>query len=199
MKCYRHLGEDALYDCAICGRPICAACMTFGEESDRITCPECAGGGPVLPAGGKSPRGAAPVRVEKNGGMFAGIRVNPRLLFVLAALIGLNMLLGARLDGAPPPAGFGDAHIALIESPAPQFTWLLSRIFAYRHEHGEYPRTLADLRPEYLDSEPRILRSAEIYHYVREASGGFVLSVPRAARFGFVNLYADPDGVVRIE
>ncbi|MCZ7587214.1 MAG: hypothetical protein M5R36_29885 [Deltaproteobacteria bacterium] len=41
MKCYRHLRDDALYDCAVCGRPICGECMRFTDVDDQITCPAC--------------------------------------------------------------------------------------------------------------------------------------------------------------
>jgi len=61
MKCYLHDDVEAIYNCAVCGRPICSRCETF--VNGKSLCEECVtkaiGGGETGKA--ESPASAAPI------------------------------------------------------------------------------------------------------------------------------------------
>ena len=52
MKCYLHNDVEAIYNCAVCGRPICSSCETF--VNGKSLCEEC-----VMKATGGSETGKA--------------------------------------------------------------------------------------------------------------------------------------------
>lgn len=207
MKCYRHPREDALYECSMCGKPICGECMVFTEDTEHITCPVCnmstartaTFGDAVEDLEGFAASVAEAQRHRPRWRDRFDVRVNLPLFMLVMVLMGLNLLVMDQLKRADMPVTYSDPRLLENNSPAPQFTYIFSQITRYRQDKGRYPRSLDDLRGEYMDGEPLIMKTQETFQYAVDPREGFVLAVPRAERFRFPRLYATGDGEIHLE
>ncbi len=204
MKCYIHPREDALYECHVCGKPICGDCMKFGDDNE-ITCPKCT----------LDPDGLVHLEeMEENERLYdeqfskgpglslkqrLAVKVNPIFILILLAIIGLKVYIGYQVDKSQVLVNFSDEKLMERGSPAAQFTYLAAQVFRHHDEHGKWPKNLDKLVGDYIDKEPLILKTNDAYSYTRESQVGFVLSVPNAKRFGFLKLYLSADGDIFIE
>jgi hypothetical protein len=205
MKCYIHPREDALYECHVCGKPICGDCMKFGEDQE-ITCPKC-----TLDADGimhledmeederKYAQQAAKIKNRKTLKQRLAVRLNPIFVLILAAIIGLNYYIDHQIGKSLSLIEFSDERLLENGIPAAQFTYVMAKVFQYRDQRGHWPKSLEKLVGKYLDKEPLILKTNDQYNYTTDAKLGFVLSVPKAKRFGFLKLFVSADGEINTE
>ncbi len=206
MKCYRHPREDALYECSLCGQPVCGDCMVFSGDSDQITCPTC-----NLDTAADAHSDRAVVEQQEFARLAHerahqvswrerfNVQVSLPLVLVVVAIVVAHMWIDSQLEYAQETILVTDPRLWENNTPAPQFTYVLTKIFQYRADKGRYPADLNALVPDYLPSEPKIMKTEERFNYVLDPKNGFVLSLPRADQFRFVKLYATGAGELAIE
>jgi len=62
------------------------------------------------------------------------------------------------------------------------------------------PQKISQLYPNYIEAPPQILGSEETYNFAPVVGEErFVLSLPKADRYGYRRLYVTGDGVLRVE
>ena len=205
MKCYLHPREDALYECHVCGKPICGDCMKFGDDNE-ITCPKCTldpNGLVHLEELEENERlydeQVAKIRNRKTLKERLSVKFNSTFVLILIAILGLNYYIGHQIDKSQILVEFSDERMMENGIPAAQFTYVMAKIYQYHDQHGKWPKNLDKLVGGYLDKQPCILKTNDQYSYTKDPKLGFVLSVPKAKRFGFLKLYVAADGKINIE
>lgn len=206
MKCYRHPREDALYECSLCGQPVCGDCMVFSGDSDQITCPTCnmdtavdAHSDSAVAEQQEFARRAHELAHRASWRERFNVQVSLPLVLVVVALVVAHLWIDNRLEQAQETIAVTDPRLWENNTPAPQFTYVLAKISQYRAAKGRYPADLKALVPEFLPGEPKIMKTEERFNYVLDPKNGFVLSLPRADQFRFVKLYATGSGELAIE
>jgi hypothetical protein len=206
VKCYRHPREDAIYECANCGKPICGECMRFTDDSELITCPECGiEGFREITEKADIEESEYQDKIQEEYEIKATwrdrlkIEINSWLVIAVAVLFAVHFAISPKLKDIEDKMTFSDFRITEGSQIAPQFAYLLAQIFKYREKYNKWPESLDKLGSDLIDSNPTILKTNETYKYVTDPQKGFVLSVPDAARFGFLKLYATSDGEIKIE
>lgn len=206
-KCYFFPEEDAIYECSMCGKPICDKAMRFNEENE-VVCPACTLEKAVDIADddvrnymeqrhrAASHKSQTASRIEK-----IMETINGWYLVVLVLLAVVHVLLLSYIGRAGEPARFDPELFKVENDPAVEVSFILARLFQYANDRdGEFPEQLDRLYPGYLDNPPRVLGEDESYNYsavVGEEE--FVLSLDRAARFGYRTLYVTGDGIIRVD
>lgn len=204
LKCYFHPRLDAIYECTLCNKPICGDCMRFDDE-DRVVCPACTLEKAMEIADDDQRQHFEDIQrraeIEEKATRGKPAFVNGWLLVALILLIGLHVFLRSYVDRAGQPARFDVQLFAKVGDPAPEMTYLAAKIFAFAADHdGRVPEKLGQLFPDYIEAQPVILGSDEAYNFTPvQGEERFVLSLPKADRFGYRRLYATGDGVLRVE
>jgi len=206
-KCYFFPEEDAIYECSMCGKPICDKAMRFNEDNE-VVCPACTLEKAVDIADddvrnymeqrhrAASERSQTASRLEK-----ILETVNGWYLVTVLVLAILHVLLLGYVERVGVPATFDPSMFKIDNDPAVEVTFILSRLFRFADEHkGAFPERLDRLYPDYLDHPPRVLGSDEVYNYSAIVGDDeFVLSLDRANRYSYRTLFVTGDGIIRID
>jgi hypothetical protein len=207
LKCFFHVTEDALYECSLCGKPICAQCMRFDEE-DQVVCPACTLEKAVDIADEDVHRYMTERhrQIEQRRKKKAGLAqkldvVNGWLVLVIVLLIAGQVALRYYIGRAGEPAAFDDQRFQQLGDPGIEMSYILGKVFQYANDHGgQMPADVKALTPDYLESPPTVLGSEEMYIFTPiNGPERFVFSLPKADRFGYRRLYATGDGVLKVE
>ncbi len=207
VKCFVHPDQDAIYDCAYCGKAICGDCMRFVEDEDgTVICSECTTEAVLEISSEDFEKDVIEkVELQKRVRSLSKMRVedvmNIWLLGLLVVFGAVNAYINHYLSLSVPGIQMTDKVIQTAGDPTLEFSMFLNGIFAYAADHsGRYPEKLNDLYPDYVSkAAPTILSTKESYSYAADRKNGFVLNCTVADRFGYKKMYATREGVVHLE
>ena len=208
VTCHFHPDRDALYNCSLCGKPVCGDCMRFTQDDpDVVLCPDCTMESVLETSSEDFDQDEKRKIAIRRRALRAAARVqvrdvlNLKLLLLLLLMVGLNLLVRDYLSKSQPRIRISDPVIQKAGNPVLEMSLYLAAVFNYAADHdGKYPDSLETLYPDYVDKqEPKILSAKDRYAYAVDQEVGFVLSVPIADRFGFRKIYASQEGVIHVE
>lgn len=205
--CFRHQDEDALYECAYCGKAICGECMRFMEDDDdTVICPECTREA-ILESTHEdaiddeldkemirqSLLGLSKMRVQEV--------MNTWLLFIFIIVVAIYGGSLYYLSRSQEPVTAEHMLVQKAGHPILEMSLFMAGIFNYAADHeGRFPEKLKDIIPDYIDKEwINVLSTKNEYSYAADSKNGFALNCPIADRFGFQKLYVTKEGIIHIE
>ncbi|MCB9477281.1 MAG: hypothetical protein H6684_05990 [Deltaproteobacteria bacterium] len=208
-KCYRHPREDALYECDMCGKPICGECMHYvddpGGGDPQVVCPMCDMGSAAAVSAIVQDKRETKITEETaednplTTKQRLNVRLNSMMVLAIFVLAGIYTYLDQQVSLSQEPISYSSDFIIERGNPSAQFTMLLVELMRYREDHGEYPDKLDDLVGRYIDGPPTVGESNQKFQYVKDVTNGFVLSLPDPERYEFLKLYVTANGDLSLE